>query len=497
MFEKTILSRLAKAEIQFSGRNAFFINGNFHTYGELWNLIGKIRTQLQDIKIANAKVGLVAHDDLHTYASIFAVWMEGMAYVPLHPKHPMERNLGVISQAELQWVLDSRTDFEFESVNIVGTKACQSLPPTTGITTAGDDTLAYILFTSGSTGKPKGVPITRGNLVAFITAFLGTDILLDENDRCLQCFDLTFDISVQCYLVPLLLGACVYTIPHDQIKFTYVYALLNDHQLTFAVLTPSMIQHLRPYFEEIYLEKLKYCLLSGEAVPVDLLMEWFKHIPHARVFNFYGPTEATIYCAFYEAKRHEPLKEANGILSIGQAFEAIDALVLDQNLQRVGIGVKGEMYVSGDQVASGYWKNPEMSAQAFTMLKYKGDQRRFYKTGDICSKDGAGDILYYGRLDCQVKIQGYRIELGEIEFYAREAIAGRNVVAFVHTGQKGRQQIALCLETERFDQQAVLDFLRTKLPAYMLPSRVFNLERFPLNTSDKVDRKKIENLLPA
>ena len=340
------------------------------------------------------------------------------------------------------------------------------------------------------------MPITRGNLNAFIKAFFGTGILLDENDRCLQCFDLTFDISVQCYLVPLLLGACVYTIPHDKIKFTYVYGLLDDHQLTFAVMTPSMVQHLRPYFEEIYLEKLKYCLLSGEAVPVDVLQEWCKHVPQARVFNFYGPTEATIYCAFYEAIRHVALKEAHGILSIGQAFDGIDTLILDDNLQKVEIGVKGEMFVSGAQVTRGYWKNTGKNVQAFPILEYKGEQRRFYKTGDICSEDADGDILYYGRSDYQVKIQGYRIELGEIEFYARQVMGGKNAVAFVYVGPKGHQQIALCLETDKVDEREVIDILRTKLPVYMLPSRIFNVERFPLNTSDKVDRRKIENLLP-
>ena len=182
----------------------------------------------------------------------------------------------------------------------VDTKDSASLKPTMDTITADDGALAYILFTSGSTGKPKGVPITRGNLAAFASIFPGHDIMLDENDRCLQCFDLTFDISVQCYLLPLLHGACTYTIPHDQIKFTYVYGLLDDHELTFAVMAPSMIHHLRPYFDEIYLEKLRYCLMVAEATPTELLEEWFEHIPNARVFNFYGPTEATIYCVSYE-----------------------------------------------------------------------------------------------------------------------------------------------------------------------------------------------------
>ncbi len=495
MLFANLCSQLVTMASRFSDRNAFCISETFYTYAELWNVIGKIRTQLVEFNIENNRIGLVAHDDLHTYASIFAAWMEGMAYVPLHPKQPFERNLEVISQAELLFVLDSGSERVFEGVTKVDTKACGSVIPKTDEISVGDDALAYILFTSGSTGKPKGVPITRGNLATFMGVFLNTDIRLDENDRCLQCFDLTFDISVQCFLAPMLHGACVYTVPHEQIKFTYVYGLLDDHGITFGVLAPSMIHHLRPYFEEIYLEKLKYCLLVAEATPIDLIQVWFERIPNARVFNFYGPTEATIYCVSYEAKRHEKLKEANGMLAIGQPFEGTDALILDENSQVAGIGVKGEMYVAGKQITTGYWKNPDRNIEAFKTVEFKGESRTFYKTGDLCKVDEDGDILYYGRLDYQVKIQGYRIELGEIEFYARQAISGKNAIAFVYEGQGGSKQIALSLETDSFDEKEVLTFLNTKLPAYMLPSKMFNVEKFPLNTSDKVDRKQIAAFL--
>ena len=115
MFEKNILSRFTWAASQFSGRNAFCIKEIFYTYADFWNSIGKIRTQLRGLDVPNSRIGLVANDDLLTYASIWAAWMEGMAYVPLHPKQPLERNLDVIAQAELQFVLDSESDFDFKS----------------------------------------------------------------------------------------------------------------------------------------------------------------------------------------------------------------------------------------------------------------------------------------------------------------------------------------------------------------------------------------------
>lgn len=496
MFQQEVLGRFAKVAASNPERNAFCIREEYHTYGQFRDTVGCIRKLLRTVEGKTDKVGLVANDDLFTYASIFALWMEGLAYVPLHPKQPMERNEDVIAQAGLQVVLDSTYERRFASVVTVKTTQCAGLEPVFDTVEAPEDGLAYILFTSGSTGKPKGVPITRANLATFMRVFLGTGINLDETDRCLQCFDLTFDISVQCYLTPLLHGACVYTVPHDQIKFTYVYGLLDDHEITFGVLAPSMIHHLRPYFEEIFLEKLKFCLLVAEATPVDLLQEWFEHIPNAKVFNFYGPTEATIYCISYEAKRNRPIKEANGMLAIGKPFQGTDVVILDENGDVLPQVTKGFMYVSGDQVTQGYWKNPEKNAEAFRTVKYKGTLQRFYKTGDLCLIDEDGDILYYGRSDYQVKIQGYRIELGEIEFYAREAIGGKNAVAFTFKGQGGGDQIALGLETDTFDEKKLLEFLATKLPAYMLPSKIFNVEKFPLNTSDKVDRRTLATLLP-
>ena len=494
MFNKNIIEKFIQISSQFGDSNAFCINETFYTYNEFRALIFKLRTLLRNQELKDNKVGLVVNDDILTYASIFAVWMEGIAYVPLHPKFPLERNLDIINQAELQKVLDSSKHSEFDNVLVIKTEDCKSLLPTTNATKVLDDSLAYILFTSGSTGQPKGVQISFKNLDSFVDAFLDTGFRLDNTDKCLQCFDLTFDVSVQSFLVPLLHGACVYTVPHDQIKYSYVFGLLDDHELTFGIFAPSMIRMLKPYFDEIDLKKLRYCILTAEASPVDLINEWAQCIPNAQILNFYGPTEATIYCVYYEVPRNTKIKEVNGMLAIGKAFKGIDAVILDENLQVVKNGNKGELYISGHQVTQGYWKNPEKNNESFINLDYNGINQKFYKTGDLCLIDSDNDILYYGRLDNQVKIQGYRIELGEIEFHVREAISGKNAVAFTYKNKNGTDEIAICIETENVDEDKLIKSLKTKLPSYMIPSTIYRLEKFPLNTSDKVDKKKIMSL---
>nr|WP_321228686.1 AMP-binding protein [uncultured Psychroserpens sp.] len=494
MFSKNIIQRFATMASQFSDRNAFCINETHYTYGDFWTLVSKIRTLLNTLDLVDQKIGLVVNDDLETYASIFAIWMQGMGYVPLHPKYPIERNLDIVNQADLQKVLDSSLNSGYDSSLVVKTIECETLELTTEILKISDDSLAYILFTSGSTGKPKGVQISFKNLDSFVSAFLDTGFELDHTDKCLQCFDLTFDVSVQSFLIPLIHGASVYTIPHDQIKYSYVFGLLDDHELTFGVFAPSMIRLLKPYFEEIDLKKLRYCILTAEASPVDLVKEWAECIPNSQIFNFYGPTEATIYCVYYEVKVNETIKDANGMLAIGKPFKGLETIILDENLQVVEKGNKGELYVSGNQVTSGYWKNPERNEEAFIILDYNGESKKFYKTGDLCLEDKDNDLLYFGRLDNQVKIQGFRIELGEIEFHARASIGGKNAVAFIYQGQTGGNEIALCLEIDNLDKDAILNSLKAILPSYMVPSKVYNLEKFPLNTSDKVDRKQVINL---
>ena len=144
-----------------------------------------------------------------------------------------------------------------------------------------DSDMAAILYTSGSTGKPKGVPWMRKNLSAGMDSFMQAGFTVSGTDRCLQCFDLTFDVAVQPFMARLVYGACAFTIPHDQIKYSYVYGLMEDHQLTFAVMAPSMIRYLRPYFDEIDVPSMLYFILTAEASPLDLVNECSACIPNA------------------------------------------------------------------------------------------------------------------------------------------------------------------------------------------------------------------------
>lgn len=496
LFEKLIIEPFLQAIENNKSKNAFCINEKFYTYGEFSEFISKIRTELKSKDLKNKNIGLVVNDDIETYASIPALWLEGLAYVPLHPKQPYERSIEIAKDAEVELIIDSNSDSKFTDYQIIESSKLKFEKPDLNYKLKPDDDLAYILFTSGSTGKPKGVQISRLNLASFVKAFLEVGFDLNCNDKCLQCFDLTFDVSVQSFLIPLLKGACVYTVPHDQIKYSYVYGLLEEHNLTFGAMAPSMIRYLRPYFEEINLPEMRYNILTAEASTLELLLEWSKCVPNAEIYDFYGPTEATTYCTYNKLKRNDNNKQYNGLFSIGKPLIGIDAIITDENGAVAENNKPGELCISGNQLTKGYWKSNEMNKKAFFEKEINGNKKRFYRTGDLCMIDDEGDIMYSGRLDNQVKIQGFRVELGEIEHHARLFLKKNNAVAIAFENNTGNTELALFIESEIININNLLDYLKSKIPSYMVPTKIILENKFPLNENGKLDRNLLKkNLL--
>ncbi len=491
MFFKYIINQFLNSINEFGSRNAFCIKGEFYSYNQLYDRVLAIRKALiGGGKFSDSQaVGLVINDDIETYASIFAIWLEGKYYVPLHPSWPIDRCKDIIDQVEIQCILDSSDEFRYEGNVIMTSNLTSTNEILDEITPCGDDQIAYILFTSGSTGKPKGVPIKRGNLASFVEAFWNMGLEITEEDRFLQSFELTFDLSVFSYLIPLLKGACVYTVPSNVIKYGYISELLEDYDLTVALMAPSTINYLRPYFDEVEAKGLRYSLFCGEALHEDVTAEWAQCASNARIFNVYGPTEDTIFCTYYEFQRNKPNKSHNGILSIGKTMTSGGVAILDDEGKEVKKGELGELVLFGKQLFDGYWKNEEKTKEVFIDAP---DGTRYYKSGDLCYYDEDSDIMYSGRKDFQAKIQGFRVELGEIEFHAREILDNTNVVCVVYENQQQLTEIAMFVESQEFDTKDMLSKMREKMPPYMIPTKVLFEPKFPLNINGKIDRKALK-----
>lgn len=491
-----MLQQLQQSFAKHGERNALCINEEFYTYNQLNQKATAVAAWLRQQNPQRKPVGIIADDKFDTYAAICGILFSGAAYVPILPSYPKDRSQSIIGQAGIEIVLSPLPYSQLENTlnpgnNVVEISSIPGFDEKYELPPVAQDDNAYILFTSGSTGLPKGVPLTHQNLWAFMDSFFALGYSITEEDRFLQMFDLTFDLSVMSYMAPLLKGACVYTVPPEAIKYTYIYTLLEDHELTFTLMVPSILSYLRPYFSDINLPRLRHSLFCGEALYADIVNEWQQCVPNALVQNVYGPTEATIFCLTYDCMPGRT-KEYNGMVCIGQPMKNAGAIVVDENNRPVPQGMKGELCLSGGQVTPGYINNPQKNAEVFFEL----DGTRYYRTGDIAFMDEDGDFMYSGRADYQVKVKGgFRVELNEIEAHARNYTGLSGVAAVAYANHIGIAQIFLYLENYSGDVEEVNNYLKTKMPDYMLPETIFSISVFPLNNNGKVDRKALAAML--
>ena len=493
----TLAERISKSIYDHREHPAFCIAETFYTYEQLALSVSGIRERIQQqIPEGALHIGLVANDDLETYASIIALWLEGKAYVPIHPKSPIERNRTILELTETPFVLDSSETSAYQDpYTVLPTAGCTGSQLILGATSFDQERIAYILFTSGTTGVPKGVPITFTNINAMMNALDTRGFILKPEDKSLQMFDLTFDFSLATYLPALLYGACSYTIPHKELKYFYIFKLLHRHQLTILTMVPSIIRYLRPYFAEINATNVRWSSFGGGALHEDVALEWYDCIPNAQIYNFYGPTEFSCYTSYYEVNRNGANSSRNGIISMGKPLPGVRVAIADTEKNTLlPNNAEGELCLAGVQLTPGYWKNEERNAKSFFTVEVDGTEARFYRTGDLATFDPDGNLLFLGRADFQAKIQGYRVELDEIEFHAKSQLGKRNAVALIYQNKLGHDEIGLVIEGDPIGLSDVEAYMKAQMPPYMIPSQTHFVKTFPMSMNQKIDRKQLKLL---
>lgn len=349
----------------------------------------------------------------------------------------------------------------------------------------------YVNFTSGSTGTPKGVVVCHRSVIDFIGHF--TSIFgITGDDRIANQAPFDFDVSVKDLYSGLYTGAEVHLIPREFFSVpTQLMDFLAERQVTVCTWAVSAMcfVSIMGGFDYREVPSIRRVIFSGEIMPVKQLNVWRAHLPNAQFVNVYGPTEVTCNCTYYCIQREFQKGEA---IPIGQPFPNEKVFLLDEDDALVQEpGQQGELCVAGTALALGYCNDPDKTAAAFVQNPLNNAWREtIYRTGDLASYDEAGDLVYIGRKDHQIKHMGQRIELGEIESVV-QALDGVDRACCVYQQRKKR---ILLYYSGTGDKAELVERMKVKLPGYMVPNKVNQLDEMPLTKNGKIDRTKLAEL---
>lgn len=443
-------------------------------------------------------VGIHAERSIETVIGLLAILKSGKVCVPLDPEFPADRIEFMVRDAGVRRVLVADTkgsgwlqlgvelvDYGCESGN--GANSSARLP------SVSPGELAYVIFTSGSTGKPKGVELQHGAIVRFLTA--ADYAILDESKALLQLASLTFDGSILDLWGALLNGAKCVLYPGRLPLIATLREILREHRVTTAWLTTSLFNAIVDQDATVFLG-LEELLVGGEALSVRHVARAWDALPSTRIINGYGPTETTVFACTY-ALPCRPAEDASSI-PIGRPVVDTCVYILDENLKQVEDGQTGELCVGGSRVARGYRNRPELTAEKFIPDPFSSlPGARLYRTGDRARKLPDGNIEFLGRTDQQVKLHGYRIELGEIEAILRLHPSIRDAAVVLRQparGEKNMFAFFVPAAGSRLTKVEVLEYLKKRLPSFMIPANAAPLEEFPLTSSGKLDRQLLTDL---
>ncbi|MBE8478486.1 amino acid adenylation domain-containing protein, partial [Streptomyces sp. 3R004] len=417
-----------------------------------------------------SRVGLCLPRGAEMVVAMLAVWKAGGAYVPLDPEYPSDRLAYMVTDSAAQLALVTEETADRLSVGVL----LGDLSSDVGeLAEVGSDQLAYVIYTSGSTGRPKGVAVAHAsvaNLASVMRPVLGAE----PGVTALQFASFSFDAAVLDVAVTLASGGTLaIASAEERLDAAALARMIEAADVTTASVVPSLLGVLEPGA----VPGVGNWVLGAERLEAGLAAKWREG---ARVWNTYGPTEATVITT--AVLLDEGITGEDAPPAIGRPLGNVRTYVLDAFLRPVPVGVTGELYIAGDGLARGYVNRPDLTAERFIACPFDENGGRMYRTGDLARWTAEGQLAFVGRADEQVKIRGFRVELGEVE-----AVLAAHPQVDQSAAQicDGRLIGYVVGATDTDDLRA---FAATRLPDYMVPSTVVVLDALPLTVNGKVDR---------
>ncbi len=483
----TLVSLFERQVRQNPGKEALVFGNKSFTFRELNQKANQLARYLK----ANYKI---KPDDLVAVHLPRSEWMiisllgilkSGGAYVPVDPAFPEERVNYIVDDSMCKCILDEDELEKFRSkADSYGVKNFKLVNK--------PDDLAYVMYTSGSTGNPKGCMLEHKGIVNRLEwmwryyAFTSEDVILQKTT-------FTFDVSVWEIFMPLAWGCkMVLCSSEDTYSPDNIIELIQTHAVSCCHFVPGM---LKVFMEALsvsagkweQISPLRAIMASGEALPLKTVQMWYKqsNIP---IYNLYGPTEASIDVTYYDTT------PASTSIPVGQPIANTYIYILNQEQQLCPVGLPGEICIGGTGLARGYLNKEALTAQKFTANPFRPGEK-IYRTGDIGRWMDNGMIEYLGRLDFQVKLRGYRIEAGEIEtMIMKYPSVDSAVVVLQSSADEEKVLVAFMMSNTEIDKESLRSFLKEKLPAYMIPDYLEQVDAFPLNSNGKIDRNKLPRI---
>jgi amino acid adenylation domain-containing protein/non-ribosomal peptide synthase protein (TIGR01720 family) len=487
------------------------------TYRELNRRANQLAHHLRSLGVGpDVLVGICVQRSLEMVVGLLGILKAGGAYVPLDPTYPQQRLAFMLEDAQVSVLLTQQRliatlpEHRAVVVQLDGDWSAISPPGMASLTAHNSEAnpnsqvtpahLAYTIYTSGSTGLPKGVLLTHQGLVNHCVA-VAKQFSLQSSDRILQFSSISFDVAVEELFPSWLAGATVILRLEDMLPSSRDFLLSIAQQRLTVLNLPTAYWH--QWVHELSLsneplpDTLRLVVVGGEKPSPTTFSNWRQLAGVNRIcwLNGYGPTETTVTATVHQPETNPVTQGATLELPIGRPIANTEIYLLDDQMQPVPVGVPGEIYIGGAGLARGYLNRPDLTADKFIPNPFSPKAgTRLYKTGDLARYLPDGNIEYLGRLDDQVKIRGFRIELGEIERALAQHPAVQETVVAIREDVPGNKRLVAYVVIKGELASTIPDlheFLKQKLPEYMVPAAIMLLESLPLTPNGKINRRAL------